>query len=93
MIGSDEWGKRFFYTVAPSETAYHNSGSLTVDGVNKDLVLITPGPAGASRPSTNMADYIEDSENRDNGVVFVTPSSTAYARDRIYSCPGTPGIC
>ncbi len=94
MIGSDEWGKRFFYTVAGNQTEYHTANTLTVDGVaNKDLVVITPGPAGASRPSTNMADYIEDSENRDNGVVFVTPSSTSYARDRIYMCPGTPGIC
>lgn len=93
MIGVNEWGKRFFYTVAGSETASHTSGTITLDGVGKSLVVITPGPAGASRPSLNMADYIDDSENRDNGVVFITPSSTAYARDRVYTCPGTPGIC
>jgi len=94
MIGSNEWGKRFFYTVASNQTEYHTAGTLTADGVaNKDLVVITPGPAGASRPSTNLSDYIEDAENRDHGVIFVTPLSTEYARDRIYICPGAPGIC
>lgn len=87
MIGSDEWGKRFYYAVAPSETADHDPGTLTVDGVSKNLVLITPGPAGASRPSTSLSDYLEDAENRDNDDVFQTPSSTAYARDRIYTLP------
>jgi len=93
MIGSNEWGKRFFYTVAETQSAAHGANTLTVDGVNKDFVVITPGPAGASRPSTNLADYIEDAENRDHGRVFITPTSTAYARDRIYFCPGTAGIC
>ena len=87
MIGSDEWGKRFYYAVAPSKTETPTAGTLTVDGVSKDVVLITPGPAGASRPSTNLADYWEDAENRDNDDVFQTPSSTAYARDRIYTIP------
>jgi hypothetical protein len=87
MIGSNEWGKRFFYTVAPVETASHSAGTLTVNGVSKNLVLITPGPAGASRPSLTLSDYIDDAENSDNGVVFITPSSTAYARDRIYTIP------
>ena len=93
MIGSDEWGKRFFYTVAETQSAAHGANTVTVDGAIKDFVLITPGPAGASRPSTNLPDYIEDSENNDHGRVFITPTSTAYARDRIYFCPGTPGIC
>lgn len=87
MIGNNEWGKRFFYTVAPIETQDHTSGSLTVNGVSKNLVLITPGPAGPTRPSLNLPDYIVDSENSDGGVVFVTPSSTAYARNRIYTIP------
>jgi len=88
MIGSNEWGKRFYYAVAPSETATHGAGKLTFDGVvDKDLVLITPGPAGASRPSTNLADYLDDLENRDNDDVFQTPSSTAFTRDRVYTIP------
>lgn len=28
-----------------------------------------------------------------NDNTYATPSSTAYARNRLYTCPGTPGIC
>ncbi len=87
MIGSNEWGKRFYYAIAPSESEDHTAGTLTVDGASKNLVLITTGPAGASRPSTNLPDYIEDLENRNGDNIFQTPSSTAYARDRIYTIP------
>ena len=96
IIGSNEWGKRFYYAIASSVTATPTPGTLTVDGTSKDLVLITPGPAGASRPSTNLSDYIEDSENRDNDNVFCRPGPSAiapctptavYARDRLYTLP------
>jgi hypothetical protein len=88
IIGSNIWGKKFYYAVAPIDTASHSpSTTLTVDGVSKNLVLITPGPAGASRPSTNLPDYLDDAENRNNDNIFQTPSSTAYARDRIYTIP------
>lgn len=87
IIGSNEWGKRFYYAVARDKTATPSAGTLTVDGASKDVVLITPGPAGASRPSTNLTDYLDDTENSDNDDVFQTPSSTAYARDRIYTIP------
>lgn len=89
MIGSNEWGKRFYYAIASSESEDHTAGTITVNGANKNLVLITTGPAGASRPSTILADYVDDAENRDGGVVYITPSSTAYARDRIFTiAPG-----
>lgn len=88
MIGSNIWGKKFYYAVAPIDTATHTAGTLTVDGVaGKRLVLITPGPAGASRPSSNLPDYLDDAENSNNDNIFQTPSSTAYARDRIYTIP------
>jgi len=87
MIGSNEWGKRFYYAVAPSETATHGAGALTADSASKNLVLITTGPAGATRPSSNLADYLEDAENRNNDDIFQTPSSAAYARDRLYAIP------
>ena len=88
MIGSNIWGKKFYYAVAPIDTEFHTAGTLTVDGVaGKRLVLITTGPAGASRPSSNITDYVDDLENRNNDNIFQTPSSTAYARDRIYTIP------
>jgi len=87
MIGGNEWGKKFYYAIAPTESADHTAGTISADGVNKNLVLITTGPAGASRPSTNLADYVDDGENGDGGVVYITPSSTAYARDRLYTIP------
>ena len=115
MIGSDEWGKQFLYAVAGDETEDHTGGTLTLGGVNKDIVIITPGPAGAvcreysNPPTCNTGyrstsrlrtNYIEDlpppfdfDENNDYGQDFDYPPRDKYARDRIYSCPGTPGIC
>lgn len=87
LIGNNEWGHVFYYAVAPSEAEDHAAGTLTVDGSSKNLVLITPGPAGASRPSTNLPDYLADSENSDGDNTFQTPSSTAYARNRLYTLP------
>jgi len=87
IIGSNEWGKKFYYAIAPSESQDHTVGTITVNGASKNLVLITTGPAGASRPSTNLDDYVDDAENRDGGTIYLTPSSTAYARDRLYTIP------
>lgn len=96
--GSDsKWGRLVYYAVAECATQGApippGCSTLTVDGVNKDLVLITPGPADASRPSGTLSDYVKDPVNNDNNDLFVTPASTAYTRNRIYTCPGTPGIC
>jgi hypothetical protein len=85
MVGSNEWGKKFYYAIAPSESEDHTAGTITVNGASKNLVLITTGPAGASRPNTNLVDYVDDAENRDGGTIYVTPLSTAYARDRVYT--------
>jgi len=88
IIGTNEWGKRYYYAVALSVVDPPTSSSwLTVDGTNMAVVLITPGPAGASRPSANLPDYVDDAENSNNDDVFQTPSSTAYARDRLYIIP------
>ena len=84
----NDWRKVFFYTVAGDETANHSGGSLTVDGTSgKHVVLISTGAATAARPTwTN--DYIEDGENKDNGVNFITPTdTTSKNRDRLYSLP------
>jgi hypothetical protein len=71
---------------------------------NKRVLIIMTGPAGASRPQGSIgsgicdqpqwAAYLEDSENNDlANDRFVPPSSTAFARDRLYACPGTSPIC
>ena len=56
------------------------------------------GPAGASRPQGGIgsgicdqpqwAAYLDDGANNDlSDDRYVTPSSTAYARDRLYTIP------
>jgi hypothetical protein len=84
-LRNNQWWWPFFYAVS-------NSG-LTVDGVSGySVVLITTGPAGAGRPwtggsweeSVDWQLYVDDSQNSDGGTNFQTPSSTAYARDRLY---------
>jgi len=61
-----------------------------------------PGPPGSSGicSKSDWQAYLEDPENvkdRDNPLssddTFKRPSSMAYVRDRLYACPGTPGIC
>jgi hypothetical protein len=87
IIGSESGGKVVLRR-RPQQTDAPTPGTLTVDGVaGTDVVLITPGPAGASRPSSNLPDYLDDAENSNSNDTFVTPSSTAYARDRIYVIP------
>jgi hypothetical protein len=80
-LATNKWGDKFYYAVAPT------APTLTVNSVSKNVVLITTGPAGASRPNTNLADYVDDVENRNLDNIFQTPSSTAYARDRLYTLP------
>jgi hypothetical protein len=88
ITGTNEWGKRFYYAVALSVVDPPTSSSwLTVNGANMAVVLITTGPAGASRPSATLSDYVDDPVNNDNDDTFQTPSSTAYARDRLYTRP------
>jgi hypothetical protein len=63
---------------------------LTFDGASgNQVVLIMPGPAGVSGAhATWPTDYFEDGENNDaSNDWYVSPSSTAYARDRTYTIP------
>jgi hypothetical protein len=76
-----------------------SNGTLSVNGAfGKEVVLITTGPAGASRPQSYIgsgicdqpqwAAYLEDGANNDLADDrFVTPSSTAFTRDRLYTIP------
>jgi len=92
---NNEWWWVFFYNIADSATATPTSGKLGLNGVANiiDVVLITTGTAGASRPIGSPSSwnetwwnrYVDDSSNSDLGINFFTPSSTAYDRDRIYT--------
>lgn len=76
-----------------------SDGTLSVNGTfGKEVVLIMTGPAGASRPQSYIGSgicdqpqwsaYLEDPENNDvSNDRYVTPTSTTYARDRIYTIP------
>jgi hypothetical protein len=89
-------------------------GTLSVNGAfGKEVVIITSGPAGTSRPGGGhilgpwgdviwsvgncnpvgptwqaWQAYLEDSQNNDvSNDRYVTPTSIAYARDRLYTIP------
>lgn len=96
-LANNDWWKVVYYAVAPNETQNKSGGTLTVDGVSgTQVVLITPGPAapGVPRPvnapgtPAYWAEYLNDAQNSDHANnTYVTPSSTAYARNRLYKIP------
>lgn len=96
-LHQNDWWKVIYYAVAPNETQNKTGGTLTVDGVpGTHVVLITPGPAapGVPRPVNApgtpafWAEYLNDAENAaHNDNIYVRPSSTAYARNRLYTIP------
>ena len=59
--------------------------------VSAQVVLITPGPAGAGRPAAYpwaWSLYLEDGCNNDNSDdIFVWPTSTAKVRDQFFTIP------
>jgi hypothetical protein len=51
-----------------------------------DVVLISTGAATAARSWS--CGYVDDGQNCDDGIVFITPTDTTSTnRDRIYSLP------
>jgi hypothetical protein len=92
-------GKNYLENPWDCTTCEAGQTSLSVDGVwGKEVVLIMTGPAAASRPQgyvgigycdqPQWAAYLDDPENNDYANDrYVTPSSTAYARDRLYTIP------
>jgi len=96
-LKDNNWWYVFFYTVSDSQSANHGAGTLTVDGlVGTSVVLIATGTsvAGDSRPKGSPGSwidgdwiyYVDDPQNSDLGVVFITPTPhiPAYAQDRLY---------
>lgn len=98
---NNRWGATLYYAVGrdrlkppyTTEILSQCSANSTVDGISVDMVLLTPGapPTGVSRPSTNLADYLDDAENQDGWVG--TPAPDAYStpasatNDRLYRRP------
>ncbi len=84
---NNDWWMVFFYTVANNKTYSPSFGSLTVDGVSgTDVVLISTGAATIAR--SWVCGYVDDAQNCDNGVVFITPTdTTSMNRDRLYTLP------
>lgn len=96
-LNQNQWWKVVYYALAPIESQNKSGGTLTVDGASgTHVVLITPGPPppGVSRPlnapgsAAYWAEYLQDAENADHSNnVYVRPTSTAYARNRLYTIP------
>jgi len=82
------WGRVITYALNDSGAGCTNT--LKVDGMSKSYVLVAPGTAlaGQTRPSANLADYLEDSANKDAWSAdpnFSTPS--AISNDQLRSYP------
>jgi hypothetical protein len=83
----NDWWRVIYYAVGDRVTqtpvtfnVFNYNG-----GGNTSAVIIMPGPADTSRPSTSWADYVDDATNRDGDDTFATPASTAITKDRLYS--------
>ena len=100
---NNDWRLVVYYSagrnfLGPDPCATCVDSTLTVDGVaGKQVVILMPGPLLGTPPRSPvpMSDltywsyyFDDDWENRDNvNDLFVTPTSTAYTRDRIYTIP------
>jgi hypothetical protein len=98
---TNDWARVFHYAVA--RNALESSGALcttcvdstlSLDGApGRDALLLAAGHAGANRPSNNAADYFDDLENRNFDDRYITPTSGAADRDRIYPILGATAGC
>ena len=89
-LTQNNWWRVLYYAVGNRITAVPPD-AMTIDlnggGWDTSTILITPGPAGNTRPSTDWSHYIADTTNRDNDRHFISPTSTQYARNRLFSIP------
>lgn len=91
-LTNNGWWRVLYYGIGKKVSPSQSGSALTLNGntQNTSMVLITPGPAGSNRPSTSWSAYIEDSTNiatNNNDNTYISPTSTAYTRDRLYSIP------
>lgn len=79
------------YTQTPGSCTSCIDDTLSVDGVSGyHVVFFMPGTATGTtvRPSAVLSDYLEDPENNDNNDdLYVTPTSQARDRDRLFRLP------
>jgi hypothetical protein len=90
--GVNGWAAVIYYSAAQDRLQAGlcttcTSARLSVNGSPTTyLILLTPGAATGVR--TWVSGYFEDAENSgNNDDIYVTPTSTAYNRDRIYTVP------
>ena len=92
------WGRVMTYAVnknsALDPSALECSTSLSVDGALKSYVLVAPGSAksGQTRPSSSLANYLDDAANHDAWTSLSSgqPNSaapTAASNDQLRSLP------
>lgn len=100
------WRRLIYYAVADNQTdrtiscttctsstlRVRRTCSSSTGQVTAQVILITPGAAGAGRPLsypwTNWSSYIEDGCNNDNSDdTFISPTSTAKVRDQLFTIP------
>lgn len=99
---NNDWRLVVYYTagqnfLGPDACTTCVDATLTVNGVSgREVVILMPGPNLGAAPRapvptndlTYWSYYFENAENQDNSNDWlVSPSSTAYARDRIYTIP------
>ena len=94
---NNQWYTLIYYSVAEDYTSHAGdctscvNNTLSVDGVNgvRALFFMPGTPIGTLvRSVITLSDYLEDSENNDDANdLYVTPTSKALDRDRLYHLP------
>lgn len=90
----NQWYALIYYSVAkdrmedPGDCLGCTSTTLRVDGVSGvGALFFMPGTYAGTRAIDNLSHYLEDAENTDMDDDYVTPTSQAGDRDRIYKLP------
>jgi hypothetical protein len=94
---ANRWGDVIYYTAG--QTSLQNKGALCASCTSPTLIVdgaggysalfMTPGAAAGVGPRMRWSGYIADVENNDlSNDVYVTPASTAMARNRLSLLPG-----
>jgi hypothetical protein len=97
----NDWARVLYYAVGRSALEGRGEScstcadpSLTLDGASGfDVVLVTAGYAGATRPSAKPTDYFDDAENTNADDRYVSPASQKADRDRTFSILGSQTGC